>query len=226
MMRSFSIALALLLGIVSSAAAQDVAPNAAAPVQSSQRPSQGPLVLEPVHNPFVVTPEYKVTEIDGKAGQLAGGYAGRLIDERLLIGGAVYTLVHGSNGVELTYGGVVVGWATRPAARVRFGARALVGAGSATLSVGDVVVPFGGRAFDARRSTPRNIAAIVDNSQVVRVFGRDDFFVFEPQVNAVTHFNDHVGVDLALGYRLTGFDEFSRDRLDGVTGALGVQFGW
>lgn len=224
MMRAIALSLTLVLAGASSVFAQDTSSNTAGPNTASQTTSQGPLVLEPVHNPFVVAPEYKVTDIDGRAGQLAGGYAGRLIEEHLLIGGAIYTLVHGANGMELTYGGVVVGWAMRPDARVRFGARGLVGGGTATLPIGDYVVPFGGRASDPRRLTPGQ--TVVGNTQVVRFFGRDDFMVFEPQVNAVTRFTDHVGVDLSLGYRLTGFDEFGRDRLDGVTGSIAVRFGW
>ena len=223
-MRTLMLSLALLLAAAGGVAAQDTNANGGEAAASSQT-TQGPLVLEPVHNPIVVAPEYKFSDIDGKVGQLAGVYAGRLIEEHLLIGGAVYTLVHGSNGVALTYGGLVVGWATRPDARVRFGARGLVGGGTATLSIGDYIVPFGGRAYDPRRYAPREIPA-VGGTQVVRFFGRDDFMVFEPQVNAVTRVTDHVGVDLSLGYRVTGFDEVARDRLDGVTGAVAVQFGW
>jgi hypothetical protein len=67
-------------------------------------------------------------------------------------------------------------------------------------------------------------AATVPTS--IRVRGRDDFFVFEPQANATTRITDHIGVDVAVGYRWTGFADFLGDRLDGVTGSLALQFGW
>src|SRR5262249_42634993 len=108
----------------------------------------------------------------------------------------------------------------RPTGRVRFGARGLVGGGGATLGT-DFPVVFGGgerRVNDPRPSTP--------NTTVVRVYGHDDFMVFEPQGNAVIRFNEHIGADLSIGYRATAFDDFASDRLRGVTGSFAVQFGW
>jgi len=207
-MRTLVIALSLVLGVARGAAAQDTTP------------AQGPLVLEPVHSPFVVAPEYKITDIDGKTGHLVGAYAGQLIDDRLLIGGAIYTLVNGSHGNDMTYGGFLIGWTMRPESRVRFGARGLVGGGGATLGT-DLPVVFGGsdrRAYDPRYYNP--------TTGVVRVYGHDDFMVFEPQGNVVIRFNEHMGADLSVGYRAIAFDEFAGDRLHGVTGSFAVQFGW
>jgi hypothetical protein len=201
---------ALVLGFAAAAAAQDSAP-----------PSGGPLVIEPVHSPFVVAPEYKITDIDGHAGHLLGGYAGQLIDDRLLIGGALYTLVDDGHHSDLTYGGVLIGWTMRPAARIRFGARGLIGGGGATLGTDFPIAYIGPddrRGYDPRYYGP--------TSSVVRVWGHDDFMVFEPQGSAVLRFNEHIGADLSVGYRATAFDDFAGNRLNGVTGNFAVQFGW
>jgi hypothetical protein len=208
MMRTLGIAFTLVLGIACGAAAQDVTPP------------QGPLVLEPVHSPFVVAPEYKITNVDGHTGHLLGGYAGQLIDDRLLIGGALYTLVDDGHHSDLTYGGFLIGWVIHPSGRIRFGARGLVGGGGATLG-SDVPVVFGG--YPDHRNDPRYYNP---TTGVVRVYGHDDFMVFEPQANTVIHFNEHIGADLSVGYRATAFDDFAGDRLHGVTGSFAVQFGW
>jgi hypothetical protein len=205
-------ALAIVLGLAGGAAAQDTAPSAP--------PSQdtGPLVLEPVNNPFVVAPEYKFTEFDNSLGQLIGGYAGRLVNGQLLIGGAVYTLVSGSHETGLTYGGLLVGWSMPAEARLRFGGRALVGGGTATLPLTYQIVSFGGTRpspyYDPRAN------------RSMTYFGRDDIFIFEPEGNAAVRVAGHVTVDLSAGYRVTGYQDFARDRIDGATGTLAVQFGW
>src|SRR5262245_51177436 len=93
---------------------------------SAQTPpsNAGPLVIERVYDSVIVAPDYNVTEFDDEFGQLAGVYAGRVIYESILIGGAAYWLVDGDGPNELTYGGLLVGWSTSPARRVQFGARA------------------------------------------------------------------------------------------------------
>jgi len=216
----------LTLTIAAVASAQDAAPGAPAS-------TTGPLVLERIHNSIIVTPDYKVTEVDGDVGQLAGAYVGGVLDDHLLIGGAGYWMTNGSRGTDLRYGGLVVGWQTAPG-RIRFGARGLVGGGQGTLAV-----PFD------RVSDPRVAARVRDARPVVARFGargdpaivppsgtvpsvrvRDDFMVFEPQVNAVARITNHIAVDVAAGYRLIGLADGLGDRLDGATGSLGLQFGW
>src|SRR6185436_8954959 len=128
-MNRFSMLASALVAITFTSAAY--AQDAAAPPPA---PSQGPLVLERIHNGIVVAPDYKVTELNGDVAQLAGAYVGRVIDDRLLIGGAGYWLANGTRGSELRYGGVMIGWTTAPG-RIRFGARGLVGGGSGTLAL-------------------------------------------------------------------------------------------
>src|SRR5689334_16471714 len=232
MNRCSMLATALLaLNIASVASAQEASSSqTAAPAAA-----QGPLVLEKVRNEFVVTPDYKVTELNGDVGQLAGAYVGGVLEEHLLIGGAGYWLANGSQGTDLRYGGLVVGWQTAPA-RIRFGARGLVGGGQGTLGVpfDRVVDPRVAAAVrDARTIAAPIVArfggrtpALVQGSVPTTVRVREEFFVFEPQVNALTRVTDHVAVDLAVGYRMIGMADAIGDRLEGATGSLGLQFGW
>jgi len=57
------------------------------PMVAAAQTTQGPLVLERSHNPFVVAPDYKITDIDGDTGQMAGAYAGKLLGDILFVGG-------------------------------------------------------------------------------------------------------------------------------------------
>jgi hypothetical protein len=195
---------ALLLGLPAAASAQSVPPAAS-----------GPLVIERLENRFVVAPDYKVTEIDGDTGQLAGAYAGWLAEDTLLIGGAMYWLADGPADAELTYGGVLVGWTTPPERRIQFGARGLLGVGRA--QIGRDLSGFA--RFGARRRGPRPQPEL----STVRVVGEDDFVVFEPQLTLTTKLTKRVGVALGMGYRLTGYTDFADDRLRGVTGSIALQ---
>lgn len=195
----------LMVLLVPMAAAAQTAPT-----------TQGPLVLERLHDPFVVAPDYKFTDLDGDTGQLAGAYAGRLLADTLFVGGGFYWLVNGDHGEEMRYGGLLLGWSLPVGQAVRFGARGLVGFGTATLGVNSQVVSQP-RGRDGIRGFP---------VQNVRFLARDDFFVFEPQVNATVQVIQHVGIEVGGGYRVTGATDALEDRLNGVSGSLGVQLTW
>jgi hypothetical protein len=60
----------------------------------------------------------------------------------------------------------------------------------------------------------------------VRFLAQDDFFVFEPQVNATVQVIPHVAVEVGGGYRLSGATNALEDRLNGVSGNVGVQLAW
>ena len=179
--------------------------------------SQGPLIVEVVHDPFVVATDYKVTDFDGKVGQLAGGYIGRAMDETLFIGAAGYWLVNGSDGDELAYGGLLTGWSVPLGTRIRFGARGLIGGGRATLGT-DVDFLRGSGRFNRRGR-----AASLQN---FRGLARDDFFVFEPQADLLTRVTNHVSLNWAAGYRLTAFADVLDNRLNGATGSVALQVEW
>ena len=68
-----------------------LAPIAAA-AQSPAQPGAGPMQIEQMENGFVVAPDLKATRVSGATRGLAGAYAGFLMDNTLLLGGAAYWL--------------------------------------------------------------------------------------------------------------------------------------
>jgi len=180
-----------------------------AQAQAPAGPSSGPLVLEPIESRFVVAPEYKFTDVNGRTGHMAGATAGVLTDRSLYLGGAIYFLTNGSDDFGLTYGGFLAGWTTGVGSHLRVGGRGLAGFGGATLGESFA-------AFDPRYRGVRSYRYIV----------HDDFFLAEPQAQAHVSFADHVGIDVTGGYRFTGFDDYFHDGVNGATGSVGVQIGW
>jgi len=193
------------------ASAQDQSP-------SSQ---SGPLTIEKIQSPFIVAPDYKVTDFNNRTEQLAGAYAGRLFDDALLVGGAGYWMVNGG-GNGLAYGGLLVGWSAPPVARLRFGARALVGAGHATVGLTLPALVY----QEGRMPMPIGGAPIRFGTASRRIRVQDDFLVLEPQATVTATVSDHVGLNVGASYRLTGADNGIGDRIDGVAGSVGLQFTW
>ncbi len=189
-------------------------------VGAAAQTTQGPLVLEQIHNPFVVAPDYKFTDLDGDTGQLAGAYAAKLLAERLLVGGGFYWLVNGDGGEEMRYGGFLLGWSLPVGQAVRFGARGLVGFGTATLGVEG---QFPGQPQPRGRGRLHGFPVA---GQTVRFLANDDFFVFEPQVNTTVQVIPHVGIEVGGGYRLTGATNVLEDRLNGISGSIAAQLTW
>ncbi len=213
--------------------------------QNPPAPTNGPLVLERIHDGWVLAPDFKVTDVDNRTGELAGAYGGRLIDDTLFIGGAGYWLTNEARDFKMAYGGVVVGWQSREFGRIRFGGRGLAGAGGATLGFdvtglrGGIPQPgnIGGvRPGDIRFGVtdPRVQARVPTGAPVpvqpqtirARVVGRDDFLVFEPQANISARITKAIGVSCGVGYRETAQADVLRDRLNGPTASLAIQFGW
>ena len=215
----------------------------AAYAQSTPPPTNGPLVLERIHNGWVLAPDFKVTEVDNRTGELAGAYGGRLIDGAIFIGGAGYWLANDGRDFKLGYGGLVVGWQSPEFGRIRFGGRGLVGAGRATLGFdvttlrggvqpGNLPIGRGDIRFgvtDPRAQAPTPARAPVGTQPQTlraRVLGRDDFLVFEPQANISARLTKAIGVSCGVGYRETAQADVLRDRLNGPTANLAIQFGW
>src|SRR5580765_5391970 len=163
-----------------------VASTAHAQNPPAAAPANGPLVLERIHDGWLLAPDFKVTDVDNRTGELAGAYGGRVIDNTLLIGGAGYWLANDARDFKLAYGGVIVGWQSREFGRIRFGGRGLAGGGTATLGfdltqaqVGDI--RFG--VTDPRRVLPQApTRAPLPQLQTrpARLIARDDLAVFEP----------------------------------------------
>ena len=225
-MKAFFVFVAALF-IASSAWAQSAAQNPPAP-------TNGPLVLERIHDPWVLAPDFKVTDLDGRAGELPGVYGGRLLGDTLLLGGAVYWLANDERDFKMTYGGVLVGWQSREFGRIRFGGRGLTGFGRATLGID--VAPLRGispltRAArgdirfgvtDPRAQAPQLPAQTIR----ARVAATDDFFVVEPQASVSVRITNAIGVSCGAGYRQTANANWLRDRLNGPSANLAVQFGF
>ena len=207
----------------------------AASAQTAQNPpaapTNGPLVLERIHDPWVLAPDFKVTDLDDRTGEMAGVYGGRLLDDALLIGGAAYWLANSEHDFKMTYGGVLVGWQSREFGRIRFGGRGLAGVGRATLGF-DVT---------ALRGVPQPVAPVrgdirfgVVDPRVqpapqpirTRFAASDDFFVVEPQADVSARITKMIGVSCGVGYRQTAYGDVLRDRLNGVSANLAVQFGF
>lgn len=209
--RHVAIGLVILLVSASAARAQ-TAPAPSAP---------GPLVLEPVHSPLILAADYKITNVDGDVGHMAGARAGRLLDDVFFAGGAVYWLPDGPNRAQLTYGGALLGWSSSPRRWIRFGGSGLVGVGTAQLATDLRLLQ---RNIGSRRAGRSIVTTTSDGTRVVRALVRDDFFVFEPQANLNTRLTDHFSVDWSAGYRVVGLADALRDRLDGVTGSVSARF--
>jgi hypothetical protein len=196
-------------------------------------PTNGPLVLERIHDGWVLAPDFKVTDVNDRTGELAGAYGGRLIDNTLLIGAAGYWLTNDARDFKLTYGGVIVGWQSREFGRIRFGGRGLAGGGTATLGFDITPLQAGDIRFgvtDPRRLQPQAPARAPIPSQLqtrpARILARDDFAVFEPQANISARITKAIGVSCGVGYRETAGADILGDRVNGPTANLAVQFGW
>lgn len=219
--------------LVTSAALAQSAPQATAPPLPAS--TAGPLVLEQIHDGWVLAPDFKVTNLDDRTGELAGAYGGRVFDGSLMIGGAGYWLANDSHDFKVAYGGVVVGWQSPALGRIRFGARGLVGGGSATLGFNvpvraPIAQPFSGPGdirfgapSDPRTQAPARAPAA---TQLVRVRGRDDFLFVEPTASVSLRVTKGIGVSCGVGYRETGQSRIFGDRLNGASANLALQFGW
>jgi len=207
--------------------------------QNLPAPTNGPLVLERIHDPWVLAPDFKVTDLDDRTGALAGAYGGRLLGDTLLIGGAVYWLANDERDFKMTYGGVLVGWQSHEFGRVRFGGRGLAGFGRATLGVdaaplrgitplapvGRGDIRFG--VTDPRVTDPRVPAPQLPTQTIrARFAATDDFFVVEPQANVSVRITNAIGVSCGASYRQTANANWLRDRLNGPSANLAVQFGF
>jgi len=207
--------------------------------QNPPGPTNGPLVLERIHDPWVLAPDVKVTDLDDRTGELAGVYGGRLLDNTLLIGGAAYWLANDDRDFNMTYGGVLVGWQSREFGRIRFGGRGLAGIGRATLGFDVAALRAGatqpGAVVDGRgdirfgvidprttiRTPPVSAPAIRP-----RLVATEDFFIVEPQANVSFRLTNGIGISCGAGYRQTANGDLFRDRLNGPSANLAVQFGF
>jgi hypothetical protein len=204
---------ALLLFLMPLAAAAQTS-GAAAPDLDTPQISQGPMVVERIHNGFLAAPDFKITEVEHRTSGLAGGYAGVVFADTFFIGGGGYGLVTDRRGRELAYGGLVMQWFARRSEPFGYSAKMLVGGGRAesTASI-----------------------QVMDRGRIVTQSARvgQDFFVFEPEVSALVRLTSQLRLTVGAGYRFTGSDwghhgssfTIPGTRLNGAVGSIGLQIG-
>jgi len=190
------------------------AQTAPAPLPSTE----GSLVFEKMESGFVLSPDFRFTEVDDEFGQLTGIRAGWLTDDRLLIGGAGYWLTNGSAGRKMAYGGLVVEWSVARSRRVGLSLGALLGGGSGTLATEVSGYPRGRRPG----RWPRPGSA---EPQTFLVAASEGFFVAEPQASASLLLTRWLRLGAGVSYRLlAGAGDFE-SRLRGVSGSVSIQLG-
>src|SRR5947207_214998 len=117
----------LIVLCVPLAAAAQQAETDAPPSPPGGQGSQGPMIIEQVHNGFAAAPDFKVSRFDRSDARLAGGYGGWVVDDTLLLGGGGYWLTNNSRAHKMAYGGAVIGWLPRSDSPISFGVRGLFG---------------------------------------------------------------------------------------------------
>ena len=201
-------------------------PSAAA----AQTPSPAsPLKIEPIDSGFVVAPDARFTEVNDKFATLAGVYGGWLTDRTLLVGAGGYWLANRDDNFKMQYFGGVGSWTIGARRKVGLRAGALVGGGSATLAktYGDLCgeIPAGapGLSRDHGLSSRGRGGSPITSATLVRV--NEDFFIAEPQVNAVMSLTKWLHLDAGIGYRLIGGADLLNEDLRGISGSVALQLG-
>jgi hypothetical protein len=219
--------LALLAAAPHGASAEE-SPAASVPTGSGQP------TIERLPSGFVIAPDVRFADVDGRFGNFVGGYGGWMTDRTLLIGIGGYWLTNGQDGFEMAYGGGVVEWTFFSDRRVALSARALIGGGGAT--VVDTLANLGYRTDDGGPVDPRFPEPNGGRHGFFPPRGRplpgdtrvrfhEDFFVAEPQVNASVRLAGWLRLGAGVGYRLIGSANQLNDRLRGVSGTVSLQIG-
>jgi hypothetical protein len=224
------IALTLTVAVPSSAqlaaqardAAQSSAAQSSTSTQSSGQ-SQGPLVLQPIHNDFVITPDFKFTQIANRTGELLGGYAGVDFDRKFLVGGAGYWLIDPTNVISMGYGGVLFGWrVTGGDGPVRLDLRGLVGGGSA------YIYNYYGGYGPGYVPPPPQVDPRHPYYPTYPYYGYYypwiGFFVTEPEARVQIALGQSVAIDAGVSYRVVAAASGFESLLRGPAGTIGIRF--
>lgn len=188
-----------------------------------------PLKIEPIDSGFVLAPDARFSEVNDKFATLAGVYGGWLTDRTLLVGAGGYWLANRDDNFKMQYFGGVGSWTIGARRKVGLRAGTLVGGGSATLAktYGDLFgeIPAGapGLSRDHRLSFRGRGGSPITSATLVRV--NEDFFIAEPQVNAVMSLTKWLHLDAGVGYRLIGGADLLSEDLRGISGSIALQLG-
>jgi hypothetical protein len=215
---------ALAIGCVTAVAQDTTAPSQPAP-QSRMQVTQ-------VKSGWLVAPDVKFSQVNDNDAAIVGGYGGFVHEGVLLVGAGGYWLANGAHDDDMAYGGLVLEWLARTDRRFGFGARVLVGGGSATLGLTytDVYGPtapvadadairFGRRG--GRGDGPRPGPGDLPNARF-RV--SEAFFIAEPQANVLFTLTDWMRLNAGISYRAVAGTTWLDDRLNGVAGTVAIQF--
>jgi hypothetical protein len=192
-------------------------------------PASNPLRIEPIDNGFVIAPDARFTEVNDQFATLAGVYGGWLTDRTLLVGAGGYWLANRDHNFKMQYFGGVGSWTFGAHRKLGLRAGTLVGGGSATLAktYGDLFgqIPAGAPGFDRdhRLSFRGRNGSPITSATLVRV--NDDFFIAEPQVNALLSLTKWMRLDVGVGYRLIGGADLLGDDPRGISGSIALQIG-
>jgi hypothetical protein len=207
-------ALAALFGRASSAAAQ---------TPSADVQQQGPLVLTPVRDRVVFSPDVEVTEIGHRTATLVGLYMGKRFDDRIFIGGGLSFLVDPHHEAGMFYAGVLTGWRMIRGAHFGLEARLFAGAGE-----GESIENVQTYAYPNHSATP----VVVTQPAWIH----NDFWMAEPKIVFNIDLTDTVRLNLGAGYRATtsgccyghgydyGYGHGYGDLFNGATGTIGFEF--
>ena len=222
----------VFLSVCLCASAQAQTADLPAPLAQPAQPGQ--LSIERVEQGFVFAPDARITEVNGEAATLAGGYVGWMTDRTWLVGAGGYWLANQDTDLKMAYGGIVLQYLARSQERIGFGVRGLVGGGRATLgsTVGeyfgeaDAWVRAGdGRHGQASRMLRPDRGGRVPITADTEILVREYFFVVEPQASVIWHFTRWARLDLGVGYRVTAGAGPLDEDLRGPSASVAVQFG-
>jgi hypothetical protein len=209
------------------AACTTILPTAALAQQTAAQASG--LQVQTVDSGFVIAPDAKFTKVNDEFATFAGIYGGWLTDRTLLVGAGAYWLANRDRDFKMQYAGGLARWTIGGHSRVGVSAGALVGFGDATLSrtygelFGDPVQRNSSSSRAARLGDRVHAGAAITSDTPIRV--NDNFFITEPQVNAIWNITPWMRLDAGVGYRLIGASDLLEDQLRGVSGSIGLQFG-
>ena len=176
----------------------------------TQRPvdPNGPLVLQPISESWVISPDVKITPLKHTNQAIVGASIGKMMEDTFFIGAAGYGLVNGVDGMRMGYIGFQMGWVFSLGPRVSVQARGLFGFGAAGVPI----------ALDDLLPVPVGSPL---TTKPIRI--RTDFTIGEPQVDLRVRLSRKLSLTAGAGYRLIGHaDGFAR-WLRGVTGNVGLQ---
>jgi hypothetical protein len=204
---------------------------AAAAAQTAPHPpaaSASGLRIQALQSGFVVAPDARFTEVNGRQATLAGAYAGWLTDRTFFIGAAGYWLANRDDDFRMQYGGALVRWTFRGDRALALSTGLVAGLGDATLAR-----PYG----EVFGTPPATVTAASGRDGRIRFGGgpavtaatpvrvHDTFVLAEPQLHAVWTMAPWLRLTAGVGYRVVGATDLLSDQLRGPSGSVAVQFG-